>query len=93
MSRASMPFALMALSTAVICLALASLAARASLPWLVTPMRIIAVSGATATVASPVTVTSRSSASAGSGAAVSVATRRANRMRAGGMIISPERRY
>ena len=41
-SRSAMPLLLMAASTAVICFALASLASRAVLSWLLTPMRITA---------------------------------------------------
>src|SRR5262245_39686156 len=64
MSRSAMPLALMAASTDVICFAFASPASRAVFSWLVTPIRMTAVSGATPTVASPVTVTVFSTASA-----------------------------
>ena len=93
-SRSAMPVPLMAASTVVICLALASLASCAVLPWLVTPMRITAMSGATATVASPVTVTSFSAACADSGASAAAAIARAKRVRqiAVVMFISPAHR-
>ena len=63
-SRSATPLSLIAASTTVISRALASLAARAVLPWLETPRRIIALSGAAATVPSPVTVKSLSTRSA-----------------------------
>lgn len=56
MSRSAMPLSRKAAIAACISLLLASLASSAVLPWLVTPARIIAISGATDVVASPVTV-------------------------------------
>ena len=63
-SRSATPLSLIAASTTVISLALASLAARAVLPWLETPSRITALSGTAAAVPSPVTVISFSTRSA-----------------------------
>ena len=89
---ASHQMAQRAASTAVICLAFASLASRAVLSWLLTPMRIMAESGATATVASPVTVTSFSIADDGSGASETLDTIDANRTRER-IITSPARTH
>ena len=75
-----MPLSLIAASTTVISRALASLAARAVLPWLETPRRITALSGAAATVPSPVTVNSlsaRSAACAAKGAIAAAAITKA----------------
>jgi hypothetical protein len=89
-----MPLPLMAASTAVIFLVFAALASRAVLPWLVTPMRITAESGATATVASPVTVTSLSTACAENEDNATAAMIKAEiRMRTIGLPISPARTH
>jgi hypothetical protein len=72
MSRSAIPLALMAASTAVICFAFASPASRAVFSRLLTPIRITAVSGGTATVASPETVTSFSAACAAESASIAV---------------------